>query len=65
MTWLRPLLQIHDELVFELPEDKLPEAVTYIKACMEAQPFPNFDIPIIAKAAVGLRFGEMRKMEEM
>jgi len=26
---------------------------------MEAQPFPEFDIPIVAEAAVGARFGEM------
>lgn len=33
--WLRPLLQIHDELLFELPEDKLPEAYEFVKNCME------------------------------
>jgi len=61
--WLRPLLQVHDELVFELPEDKVGEAVSFIKACMEARPFPDFDIPIIADAAVGARFGELKEME--
>jgi DNA polymerase-1 len=57
--WLLPLLQIHDELLFELPSDKLPEAVSFIKACMEHQPFEAFDVPIIADASVGRRFGEM------
>ncbi len=61
--WLRPLLQVHDELVFELPEDRVPEAVSFIKACMEAQPFPEFDVPIVADAAVGLRFGDMKELE--
>lgn len=61
--WLRPLLQVHDELVFELPEDKVGEAVRYIKACMETQPFPDFDIPITAEAAVGARFGELEELE--
>jgi DNA polymerase-1 len=61
--WLRPLLQIHDELVFELPTDRITEAVAFIKACMEAQPFPEFDLPIIADAAVGARFGEMKEVE--
>ena len=58
--WLRPLLQVHDELVFEVPVDRVSEAVTFIKACMEEQPFSDFDIPIIADAAVGARFGELK-----
>lgn len=62
--WLRPLLQIHDELVFELPEDKVQEAVSFVRACMEAKPFPEFDLPIVAETSVGLRFGEMKEMEE-
>jgi DNA polymerase-1 len=61
--WLLPLLQIHDELVFELPEGKVSEAVRFVKECMEAQPSPDFDVPIIAEVAVGARFGEMREME--
>lgn len=61
--WLRPLLQIHDELVFELPADKVDEAAAMIRACMEAQPFPEFDVPIIAEAAFGSSFGEMAEME--
>jgi len=59
--WLKPLLQIHDELVFELPEDKVDEAVIFIKECMEAQPFPECDVPFIAEANVGFRFGEMQE----
>lgn len=60
--WLKPLLQIHDELVFELPEDKVQEAVSIIKRCMEVQPFPTFDVPIIAESAVGSSFGEMEEL---
>jgi len=62
--WLRPLLQIHDELVFELPTDRVTEAVAFIKACMEAQPFPEFDLPITAEASAGVRFGEMKELED-
>jgi DNA polymerase-1 len=62
--WLRPLLQIHDELVFELPEGRVGEAVGFIRQCMEAQPFPDFDVPVLAEAAVGPRFGEMKELEE-
>lgn len=61
--WLRPLLQVHDELVFELPEGRVSEAVAFIKACMEAQPFPEFDVPIVAEAACGPTFGNMAEME--
>lgn len=57
--WLRPLLQIHDELVFEVPRDRLKEAVTYIQTCMDAQPFPEMDVPIVAEAACGPDFGHM------
>ena len=62
--WLRPLLQIHDELVFELPAARVPEAVSFLRSCMEQQPFPEFDVPIVAEAAEGLRFGEMKELED-
>jgi DNA polymerase-1 len=60
--WLRPLLQIHDELVFEVPKERVAEAVSFIRQSMETQPFPEFDVPILAEAAVGLRFGDMKEM---
>jgi DNA polymerase-1 len=61
--WLKPFLQIHDELVFEIPADKLDEAVYFVKACMEEQPFTDFDVPIIAEAAYGMNFGDLIEME--
>ena len=61
--WLRPLLQIHDELVFELPEERLHEAVAFVRGCMEMQPFEAFDVPIVAEAAYGTTFGSMAEME--
>lgn len=61
--WLKPLLQIHDELVFEIPSDKLTEATAFVKTCMEVQPFPEFDVPIVAEASYGANFGEMAEME--
>jgi DNA polymerase-1 len=60
--WLKPLLQIHDELLFELPADNVDEAVSFIRACMEAQPFPEFDVLIVAEAAAGTRFGELKEI---
>ena len=31
---------------------------------MEARLFADFDVPIIAEAAVGARFGEMKELED-
>lgn len=62
--WLKPLLQIHDELVFELPAERLPEAVRFVRGCMEARPFPEFDVPIVAEAAAGPDFGNLTDWTE-
>ena len=62
--WLKPILQIHDELTFIIPEGKLTEAVTFIRGCMEEQPFPEFDLPLIAEASAGLTFGTMEELED-
>ena len=61
--WLKPLLQIHDELIFEVPKDKVNEAVNFVKECMEQQPFEGFDVPIIAEAAAGETFGTLSELE--
>ena len=61
--WLKPLLQIHDELIFEVPKDKVNGAVNFVKECMEQQPFEGFDVPIIAEAAAGETFGTLSELE--
>lgn len=61
--WLKPILQIHDELTFIIPEDKLDEAVSFVKSCMEVQPFPEFDLPLVAEASAGHTFGTMEELE--
>nr|WP_307989854.1 bifunctional 3'-5' exonuclease/DNA polymerase [uncultured Niameybacter sp.] len=61
--WLKPILQIHDELTFIIPKDKLDEAITFIKACMEQQPFEAFDLPLVAEGAIGDTFGTMEELE--
>ncbi len=63
--WLKPILQIHDELTFIIPKDKLNEAVTFIRACMEEKPFPKFDLPLIAEASAGTTFGTMEELEDL
>lgn len=62
--WLKPILQIHDELTFIIPEDRLKEAVAFIRVCMEEKPFPEFDLPLIAEASAGPTFGMMEELED-
>lgn len=62
--WLKPILQIHDELTFIIPEERLLEAVAFIRACMEEKPFPEFDLPLIAEASAGPTFGMMEELED-
>lgn len=61
--WLKPILQIHDELTFVIPKDKLRDAVSFIKECMEEKPFLEFDLPLVAEASVGVTFGDMDELE--
>ncbi|MDR1364062.1 MAG: bifunctional 3'-5' exonuclease/DNA polymerase [Oscillospiraceae bacterium] len=63
--WLKPLLQIHDELIFELPKEKLDEAVQFVKGCMEVQPFSEFDVSIVVQASFGTNFGNLKEIEEV
>lgn len=62
--WLKPILQIHDELTFIIPAERLDEAVAFIRRCMEEQPFPEFDLPLIAEASAGVTFGTMEGLQE-
>ncbi len=57
--YIKPLLQIHDELVFEVAKDKADEAIAFIKLCMETPPFGEFDIPLIAEVSQGDTFGSL------
>ena len=61
--WLRPILQIHDELTFLIPADRLNDAILFIRSCMEQKPFPEFDLPLIAEASAGPTFGSMEELE--
>lgn len=61
--WLKPILQIHDELTFIVPKEKLSESVNFIRKCMEKQPFPEFDLPLVAEASAGETFGNLEELE--
>ncbi len=60
--WLVPILQIHDELTFIIPVEKLDDAVSFIKGCMEVKPFPELDLPLVAEASYGDTFGTMNEI---
>ena len=42
----RMLLQVHDELVFEAPEDVIEEAIPLIRKVMEQAPAPALDLKV-------------------
>ena len=56
----RMLLQVHDELVFECPEEAAGDAVTLIRRVMEeaASPALNLSVPLIAEANIGASWDE-------
>ena len=60
--YIKPLLTIHDEILFEVPEDKADEACKLIKGCMETQPFDEFDVPLKAEGTKGYSFGNMEEL---
>lgn len=52
------ILQVHDELVFDVPNDELDTAKPLIRAAMErAMPLPN-DVPVKAEAGSGANWLE-------
>ncbi|MSR76094.1 MAG: DNA polymerase I [Candidatus Ryanbacteria bacterium] len=57
---VRMLLQVHDELVFEIKKEKIAETVSTIKAIMER--VPEFSVPIIAEVKRGANWQEMTSM---
>ena len=61
--YIRPILQIHDELLFEVDNGYEKEAAALIKAAMEACPFDGFDIPIVAEGEHGTCFGKLAELE--
>jgi DNA polymerase I-like protein with 3'-5' exonuclease and polymerase domains len=54
----RLLLQIHDELVFQVPSDRVAEFVGQAMVVLPGL-VPDFAVPIILEPKVGTRFGEL------
>ena len=59
----RLLIQIHDELVFETPQDRADGFVRAMWQALEVAPVPSFQIPIVVEPKRGPRFGELAKLD--
>ncbi len=53
----RLLLQVHDELIFEVPEDEIAEMETLVKSVMES--VYKLDIPLRVNVETGACWGDM------
>lgn len=62
---MRMILQVHDELVFEVRNNLVDGAVEKFKKIMEGVLAPSISrgVPIVAEANVGDNWGEMEKVE--
>jgi DNA polymerase-1 len=58
---VRMLLQVHDELVFEIKDEVLKEEIGVLKAEMEAvlTGYETYGVPLTAEAATGKNWGEL------
>ena len=53
----RMILQVHDELVFEVPEGELPRVAPLVKERMEMA--MALDVPIVVEMKAGPNWGEL------
>ena len=51
----RMLLQVHDELLFEAPEDQVEKTIDVVKETMEAATYPALElkVPLVVDTGVG------------
>ena len=58
------ILQVHDELVYEVKESAVKELAPRIKTIMESvlTPDQSQGVPIVVDASVGANWGEMKKI---
>jgi DNA polymerase-1 len=62
---VRMLLQVHDELVFEIKDELLGTEIATLKSEMEMvlQGYETEGVPLIAEAATGKNWGELEKWQ--
>ena len=51
----RMLLQVHDELIFEVPDNEIEQTATLVKSVMEN--VVKLDVPLVAEAGHGHSWG--------
>jgi DNA polymerase-1 len=58
------LLQVHDELIFEIKKGKVAELAPQILDCMQSivPPEKTKGVPILSSSSVGPNWGEMKKI---
>ena len=56
----RMLLQVHDELIFEVPEDSVDQTIKVVRDVMEnaSDPAVRFDVPLVVDAGQGSNWAE-------
>jgi len=56
----RMLLQVHDELLFEVPEAELDATAAVVKKVMEGAALPAYDlsVPLVAETGIGANWAE-------
>ncbi|PTX54746.1 DNA polymerase I [Litoreibacter ponti] len=54
------LLQVHDELIFEVPEDRVDQTIETVRDVMEnaSDPAVHFDVPLVVDAGQGANWAE-------
>jgi DNA polymerase-1 len=52
------LLQVHDELVFEVKENQAQDAAALIKGIMESKDVADVGVPLLAEAGFGPTWGK-------
>jgi DNA polymerase-1 len=56
----RMILQVHDELVFEVPETEVAGVAAHIRVAM--QTMVDVGVPLLVEAKVGKNWEEMKKI---
>ena len=48
------LLQVHDELIFEVPDDEIDDTIAVVKRVMEEAPLPDVELSVPPVVGVGV-----------